>query len=202
MKNDDGRLWVLGALGLVAAAGAIATRKGSADRKFLEVIGFGDPGELLWYGGGVAYEEDGVAWLDTWQGLEYAMTLEEHNTLIEQFGHWPTDQEVYGIIPMPIHRIRIAEDVLVGHDWIDVEALADEYTMPPDAFRSLASSEDVSVRALALFRVVLKHGFDRFDPHPIPLTANQFLERWPHLAGTVERHSFRGVHVLPKAWRG
>ena len=185
MRNrDDGRLWVLGALGLLAVAGA-ARRKGSA----YEILdSMGERNDLLGYGGeSVVRMRDGrIVWIRVPGGLEDAAVVDLGDDMARylddhgiDLGHVPDAQnleDLYACVPLLVYEIEVPDDVNWALESSDRSPLAEaaylfvqHYVGPflgaspeegAETLLAMARSDDPLDRVEVLETYARAHGFD------------------------------------------
>jgi hypothetical protein len=198
MKNDDGRLWTLGAIGLLAVAGSVARRRGSGARRFVDFVRSEDP---LNDGGGIVFRNDYDEFvIETWDALNGFPDemIRQQMVKIGRPDLDPTDAEVEDLYPFEVSQVIVYPDLAGEYGWIDWGEVSDSLGMGDLHLQELAVSPHPLRRSEALVAAIQYYGSNEFDSYPIIRTGAELKERWPQLRGMTKRISFRGETMVPR----
>jgi len=213
--GDDGSFLVLGALALVAAAGAWGkTRRGSPFRKgsAYNVVGTTGDRNPIDYGGGAIldYGDGQIVWIVV-EGIDIYpkdMIADEMEAYVERQGIEPDheldetdDDDLHLYFPREVYEIDVDENTLLtfcraGEEYefattlLKGLGLDEEWT--PERIVEMAHSPDPGTRVIVYEFYAMDRGY-RELAEPEHLTGAEIVERWPHFGGKVARHSFRGI---------
>jgi len=194
--KDDGRLWTLGAIGLLAVAGAVARRRGSSARRFVEFVRSEDP---LNEGGGILFRNDYDEFvIETWDALNGFPDemIRQQMVKIGRPDLDSTDAEVEDIYPFEVSQVVVYPDLIGEYDWIDWGEVSNSLGIGD--LHGLAVSPYPNRRAEALFAAIQYYGSNEFDFYPVIRTGAELKDRWPQLRGMTTRISFRGETRVPR----